>query len=253
MTELRNFFINPEDIKDNFAIIKGSDFHHIKNVLRGKVGTKLYAITLSGKYEAEITDISVDSVKIKLLNLIEPRVEPKYKICLLQAIPKGSKMDLIVEKAVELGVSKIYPFYSERVNFSLDKEKEINKIERWKRKAIEASKQCKRLAIPEINEIIDFDELLNLTEGSNNDLKIIFWELEEKNSLSKLLDKTKVYPDSSIFILIGPEGGFSINEVKKAVEHNFTPCSLGKWILRTETAGPFAVGLISYILWEREE
>lgn len=253
MSELHNFFINPEDIKDNFAIIKGTDFHHIKNVLRGKVGTRIYATTISGKYEAEITEVSGNYVKIKLLDLIEPRVEPKYKINLLQAIPKGSKMDKIVEKAVELGVSKIYPFYSERVNFSLDKEKEINKIERWKRKALEASKQCKRLNIPEINEIIDFDELLNVTNGFSNALKIIFWELEEKNTLSKVLNITKISDSSSIFILIGPEGGFSINEVKKAVDQDFIPCSLGKWILRTETAGPFAVGLVSYILWEREE
>lgn len=253
MNEIRDFFINTEDIKDNFAIIKGNDFHHIKNVLRGKVGTRIFAITLLGKYEAEITEVSGNYVKVKLLDLIEPRVEPRYKINLLQAIPKGSKMDKIVEKAVELGVSKIYPFYSERVNFSLDKEKEINKIERWKRKAIEASKQCKRLNIPEINEIIDFDKLLSLTDIFSNALKIIFWELEKKNTLSKVLSQTKISDSSSIFILIGPEGGFSINEVKKVIDHNYIPCSLGKWILRTETAGPFAVGLISYILWEREE
>lgn len=250
MSELHNFFISEDNIKDDSGRIKGSDLHHLKNVLRMERGDKLFAITTSGKFEAIITDITETYAEIRLIQLIEPKVEPKHRINLLQAIPKGKKFDLIIEKATELGVSKIYPLFTSRVDITINPSKESNKLERWRRKAFEASKQCRRLKIPDINEPIQFDEIFDLTDKLKDATKIIFWELEEENSLTTLF--SNIYPSSEIFLLVGPEGGFSIKEVEEAIKHNFIKCSLGKWILRTETAGPFAVGLVSYILWEKE-
>lgn len=249
MNELHNFFISAENIKGNTAIINGSDFHHLINVLRGRKGDKLYAITLSGRHEAVIMDLKNNYAEVRLLELVEPKVEQKYEINLIQAIPKGRKMDTIIEKATEFGVSKIFPVYTERVNFTIEHEKENLKLERWRRKAAEASKQCRRLNIPEISEIIEFSEILKIIKNFSNATKIIFWELDEKNSLSNLLMQEEIN-NSPIFLLVGPEGGFSISEVAEAIKYGFKTCSLGKWILRTETAGPFAVGLVSYILWE---
>ena len=241
------FFLPAENIEKEKAVIKGSDYNHIVNVLRYKIGDSFCVLTSGGKYIAKITAIKKDSVNISLDEFIESGFESKYKINLIQGIPKGSKFDLVIEKATEMGVFSIQPLITSRTEINNPDKVSRLRIDRWKRIAIESSKQCKRSIVPEVKDIIEFDKLITSLRGTNS-LKIIFWELEKNNYLNNILDKNNINDD--IDILIGPEGGFPISEVNLAIDCGFKPCSLGNYILRTETAGFFSVGLINYLLLE---
>ena len=241
------FFLPEENIEKDKAIIKGSDFNHIVNVLRYKTGDTFCVLTEEGKYIAKITETKKDSVVISLDQFIEPNYESRYKINLIQGIPKMSKFDLVIEKSTEMGVFSIQPIITSRTEINKSNKISPLKIDRWKRIAIEASKQCKRTIVPEIKDIIEFDEIIYKLR-SKDSLKIIFWELEKNNFLNGILSKGMISED--IYILIRPEGGFSLSEVNLAIDSGFISCSLGRYILRTETAGFFSVGLINYLLLE---
>ena len=214
---------------------------HITKVLRIKPGEKIEMCDSSGRaYLSNV--LSVDGqVQIKIISEIESN-EPTKKVVLFQSLSKGTKMDLVIQKAVELGVSEIVPVETE---FSVVKVKEENsKLTRWNRIAVEAVKQCKRSVVPSVHEPVKFDDAIRMM--NDYDLAVIAYECDRENTYDSLFNDDI----SSVAIMIGPEGGFSQTEIEKARSNNIKTTTLGKRILRTETA---AIALLAITMFKLHE
>lgn len=239
------FFVSPEQIQGTKAYITGSDFNHIKNVLRMKIGEE---IALSNgvdqkEYRVGIVAYTEDTVECELRFIKEDGMELPAEIYLFQGLPKGDKMELIIQKAVELGVYEIIPVSMNRCVVRLDEKKASSKLKRWQTIAEAAAKQSKRGIIPKIHEVLSFEQALSYADDMQ--VKMLPYELangmeETKQVISsiRLGDKVAVW--------IGPEGGFDKQEVSKASDCGFRPISLGKRILRTETAGMTVLSILMY-------
>ena len=240
---MRRFFLEKNRVNESKATIRGSEAKHIGRVLRLGVGDTLYLLDENGwEYKAEIISKSSKLVEVELLKKSPPREDSSITVVLGQALPKAKKMDFIVQKATELGVSTIIPFFSERTIPSLDDKQLKKRRIRWKRIALEATKQCGRLVVPQIEEMLPFKEILK--EWSDNSLKIILWEDEKNIKLKQVLSDNQ--PQQKVIILIGPEGGFTAEEVDMARQAGFKSVSLGKYILRTETVGLCLLNILQY-------
>ncbi len=245
---MNQFFVESSQINDKNIIILGNDVNHIKNVLRMKVGEELAVSNgVDGKeYRCEITAFEEERILCKLLFIKENDIELPAKVYLFQGLPKSDKMELIVQKAVELGVYEIIPMSTKRCVVKLDDKKAKSKILRWQGIAEAAAKQSKRRIVPKVSNVMTFGEAIQYV--SSMDVKIIPYELSEG------MDKTKeiidnIHKEQSIAIFIGPEGGFEEEEIQKAKAGGIEPITLGKRILRTETAG-FTV--LSWIMYQLE-
>ena len=227
------FFVEPENVNNDIITLYGDDAKHVCRVLRSKEGDVLTVCDSRGNdYEAEIVKLAEDDIKLKIINQSYTKSEPKLKITLYQSLPKADKMETIIQKCVELGIFKIVPVNTQRCIVKLDKNKEKKKIDRWQKISESAAKQSGRGIIPEIGDVVDFSEAL--MDVVKLDAAIIPYELEQDRSLKIFLDEFK---GESLGIFIGPEGGFSSEEINSAVECSVIPLTLGKRILRTETAG----------------
>lgn len=240
------FFINSKDIFDDNINVTGEDYNHIKKVLRLKCGE---IITLSDgeglEYVAEIVEFGDGFVHTKVIESFKNTTEPPVKVTLYQGLPKSDKMDFIIQKSVELGISKIVPVLTERTVVRLDSEKDaLKKCERWNRISLEAAKQCNRGIIPKIEIPISFKEAIKQTEDKA--LSLIPYEKEAKNSLKRVLERVDSISDISVFI--GPEGGFTEQEIEEAVSSGLSSVTLGPRILRTETAGIAVLSILMYEL-----
>ncbi|MBU0672256.1 MAG: 16S rRNA (uracil(1498)-N(3))-methyltransferase [Candidatus Margulisbacteria bacterium] len=225
--------------KAQIPTITGTDVHQIRDVLRLKPGDELELLDGSGKiYFSKITEMKKDKITCEILEHRTSNVERRTQVAIAQCLPKAKKMDLIIQKCTELGAHKIIPTLSER---SIAKGE---KLERWKKIAKEASEQSGRTTIPEIAPLTNFAEVLK--QKKDYDLALIPWELEQEQTLKSVLTTALRTPSTTILILIGPEGGFSQKEIDLAKEAGFTPISLGKRILRTETAGLAIMAMINY-------
>lgn len=239
---MRKFFVEESAIKNNKVFISGEDVNHIKNVLRLKVGDNIIVSNGKyGEYEVKIIDICRDVIEGQIVQKIENNSEPSVDITLFQGIPKGEKMELIIQKAVEIGVKKIIPVITERVIVKLDKKSAEKKAERWQKISEQAAKQCGRNVIPEVEQPISYNQAIKLLESY--DLVLVLYEKEKDKTLKEILSVLSNKP-RSIAVLIGPEGGFSEKEVE--LVSRFIIISLGPRILRTETAGLVAVSIILY-------
>ena len=241
---MHNFFVNNNQIEDDKVHIINQDAKHISQVLRMKKGEKIFICNKenSDRYLAEIFNIEKDEVICTLLKK-EDTTEPNIKVTLFQGLPKSDKMELIIQKAVELGVSEITPI--EMKNCIVKIKDEDKKISRWQTIAESASKQSKRTIIPKINNV---EKITNLKNKINDyDLVLFGYENEKNISLKTILNDNK--NASKIAIVIGPEGGFDKEEAKELEESGAKGVSLGKTILRTETA---AIAMISMIMYEFE-
>ncbi|MFA5114320.1 MAG: 16S rRNA (uracil(1498)-N(3))-methyltransferase [Candidatus Margulisiibacteriota bacterium] len=228
-------FVPPAD----FPNITGADAHYVRNVLRLQAGDRLELLDGTGQvHEAEIVSLTKELVTVKIVRSSPSDREPAVKVTLAQALPKGQKMDFVVEKCVELGVNKIIPVVTER---TIGK---TAKTDRWRKLAKEAAEQSGRAIIPEVSEPTDFTSVLKLKERFG--LALLPWELEKNISLRSALQTSK---PTSIIVLIGPEGGFSRAEVEQARAAGWQTVTLGKRILRTETAG---LAVLANIMYERE-
>ncbi|MFH1386070.1 MAG: 16S rRNA (uracil(1498)-N(3))-methyltransferase [bacterium] len=253
---------------DQLPDIAGNEAHYLRNVLRVKLGDQLELFDGTGiVYQAEIKTITKGSINCEIKTKQRSPNEPKIQITLAQALPKSSKMDLVVEKAVELGVDKIMPVLTERTISTRDK------LIRWQKIAKEAAEQSGRAIVPAVTSLIKFDDLLKLRD--QYDLALVAWEEEKTNKLKSLLtdsptngstgpstssgqhraesrcspsQPSRALSRDKLLLLIGPEGGFSAGEVEKAKTAGFISISLGKRILRTETAGLAALSAILYEL-----
>ena len=222
------------------------DFRYIKNVLRLKPGE---VIALFGwqrlEYHAQIETFNPQSV---LARVSEIRTLPdaEIRIVLAQSLPKGDKMDFIVQKATELGADGIMPFLSSRSIPRLTPDKARDKVRRWRKIALEASRQSGRSDIPEIAEIVPFEEILKDSEGRG--LRLIFWEAESGRGIKEILRSRESEAIRDFFIVVGPEGGFSGEEVHQAMAAGMTSVSLGRQVLKVETA---SVAILSIVQYER--
>lgn len=241
-----HFFVERGQVREDFVIIEGNDVNHIKNVLRMKPGEKI-SVSDGGnrKYLCEITELGVHEVVAARLSEEESFAELDASIYLFQGLPKSDKMELIIQKAVELGAAAIVPMATGRAVVKLDAKKEENKRKRWSAIAQSSAKQSGRTIIPQILPVMEFKEAVQYMEGF--DYKFIPYELADNMEETRELIKN-VKSQSRIGILIGPEGGFDRAEVEYAVEHGIVPITLGKRILRTETAGMALLSVLMFWL-----
>jgi len=243
---MRKFFVKNENISKNIAKIVGEDVKHMKNVLRLLQNDIIIVCDEDGKnYQAKITSIQKDEVKTLILREFDNTTEPDINITVFQCLPKSDKMELIIQKCTELGVTEFTPVSSENVVVSLDSSKAEKKITRWQKIAEEAAKQSKRSKIPKINNIIDLDEIKDCI--SDKDLVLLAYEKEEGNGIKEVLSKLDHSAIKDVAIIIGAEGGFTENEVENLKQiSNLKSISLGPRILRTETAGIVLAGIVLY-------
>ena len=242
------FFVEPSQIQGTRVVITGNDVNHIKNVLRMQPGEEIAVSNgEDGKeYRCGIEELKEDEIVCTLRFVKEDGVELPSKIYLFQGLPKADKMELIVQKAVELGVYEIIPVATKRAVVKLDEKKAKSKIARWQTISEAAAKQSKRRIVPEIHGVMSFKEAVNYAKEMP--VKLIPYELADgMEKTREVISNLKSGEDIAIFI--GPEGGFEESEIQIALEHKIEPITLGKRILRTETAG-FTV--LSWIMYQLE-
>ena len=245
------FFVEPSQIQGTRVVITGNDVNHIKNVLRMQPGEEIAVSNgEDGKeYRCGIEELYEDEIICTLRFVKEDGVELPSKIYLFQGLPKADKMELIVQKAVELGVYEIIPVATKRAVVKLDEKKAKSKIARWQTIAEAAAKQSKRRIVPQVHSVMSFKEAVNYAKECQ--VKLIPYELAEgMEKTRELIGSLKAGQDIAIFI--GPEGGFEESEIRSALENNIEPITLGKRILRTETAGFTVLSWIVYQLEGRE-
>ena len=242
------FFVEPSQIQGTKVIIIGSDVNHIKNVLRMQPGEEIAVSNgEDGKeYRCGIEELNEEEVVCTLRFVKEDGVELPSKIYLFQGLPKADKMELIVQKSVELGVYEIIPVATKRAIVKLDEKKAKTKIARWQTISEAAAKQSKRRIVPLIHSVMSFKDAVNYAKDMP--VKFIPYELAEG------MEKTReliggLQPGEDIAIFIGPEGGFEESEIQSALEQGIEPITLGKRILRTETAG---FTILSWIMYQLE-
>lgn len=243
------FFVEPGQISvpDKRVVILGGDVNHIKNVLRMKVGEEINVSNgLDGReYRCGIAAFEEDRVLCELRFIKEDNVELPSRIYLFQALPKADKMELIIQKAVELGVYKVIPVEAKRCVVKLDERKAAARISRWQGIAEAAAKQSKRALVPEIRQVLSFAQAVEY--ASRMPVRLIPYELAEGMERTReLIEALK--PGEDIAVFIGPEGGFEAAEVELAVQNGMEPITLGRRILRTETAGMTVLSWLVYRL-----
>lgn len=241
---MKRFFIDPSEIIKAAPVIDGQEAHHIAKVFRLKYKDHIILIDGSGmEYEAEITGLSKNKVNVSIIKKYSPATEPPLQIMVGQGYLKDKKMDMLIRHLTEIGITTWIPVISEYSVPKPDTKRINSKLQRWEMIAKEAVKQCGRTRVPEILPSISLQQAVE--ENSGIDLKIIFYE-NEIISLSKTMIPLNQKP-SKIFVLLGPEGGFSNKEVALAESNGFKAASLGPRILRAETASISACVLIQHL------
>lgn len=242
------FFVTSEQIENEHIYITGDDAHHISRSLRMATGEHIIATDEHGcEYDCALDGFEEGRVSAKIITRKLSDTELPVRVHLYQALPKGDKLDLIIQKAVECGAHDITPFESERCVVHIKPEAEARKTERRARIALEAAKQCGRAVIPKISLSVNFEVALDL--ASRSDAVLFCYEgkntVPMKTALVKLRAEHELH---DIAVVIGSEGGFSEAEAERAIERGFLPIGLGKRILRTETASIFALASLVYEL-----
>lgn len=245
------FFIESYQLNNGKAYIEGSDVNHIKNVLRMKEGDELNVVIEgdANEYRCGIDSITEDRVNLTVRFVKESDVELPVKIYLLQGLPKSDKLEMIIQKAVELGVYEILPISLKRSVVKLDAKKAKTKTERYNGISEAAAKQSKRRVIPKVLEPMSLKEALKYLESEGVNAKLVPYELADMDTMEKTRElMSSVKTQSSVAVLIGPEGGFDESEIELAKEAGFNIITLGHRILRTETAPLMVLSWLVYIL-----
>ncbi len=253
---MSKFFLNQNQINNNEILIQGDDVNHIKNVLRYKVGQALIVCNndLHVNYECEIVEFLIDSIKCSIIKELDSNTESNIKITIFQGLPKADKMELVIQKGTELGISTFVPVSMKRSIVKLNEKDSLKKIDRWQKIAEVAGKQSGRDIIPQVENVISFKELLSRI--NDYDLMFLAYEDEHKLSIKELLQSFKLNEkyisdqEVNIAFIVGPEGGIAPEEVQMLLENNVKAVTLGKRILRTETV---ALAVASIIMYELEK
>lgn len=236
------YFCADECINDNRVVVTDGDARHLKTILRAHVGDVISIVTESHEYTADIVQINKDDVVCELHDEIENNNETSINITLCQGIPKQTKMETIIQQNVEVGVKTFIPLITERTVVKLnEKDRELKKLDRWQKIAKESAKQSKRNIIPKVENIMTVKELINRLKNEDAEI-IVPYELEDVKILKDVLVDVK----KNYYIIIGPEGGFDIEEIEMFQEIGAHIVTLGKRILRTETAGLVTSSIVLY-------
>ena len=246
------FFVTQEQVKNDTIEIVGKDVNHIKNVLRQKIGDKITICnndTLQD-YECEISKIEENKIYCDIKETLNTSSESNVKVTIFQGLPKADKMELVIQKSVELGVFDITPVEMKRCVVKLKENDKKKKIERWHKIAEVAAKQSGRNQILKINDIIQIKNICQ--EMEKYDIVLVAYEKEENNTLKQVLKqlKEREYSNLKIGVVIGPEGGIEEQEIEMLKENGAEIITLGKRILRTETV---ALNVLSILMYELEE
>lgn len=238
------FFVKNNQINNDKITIIDEDVKHIKNVLRKQIGDKIEVCNqdTGNSYKCEIEIIAENEIETKIIEE-QKNIREKIKVDIYQGLPKSDKMEVILQKAVELGAAGVIPVATRNAVVKLDAKKAEAKIRRWQAIAESAAKQSKRSYIPQVGPVMSLKEAFSYIEEQKFDLRMIPYELE------KGMDGTKTVlealaPGQQVAVFIGPEGGFDEEEIQLALKMGVKPVSLGKRILRTETAGPAILALL---------
>lgn len=237
---MSRFFLQASQIAGDIVTITGSDAGHISRVLRMTPGAQITVCDMQKQeYLCELVQVDAARVEAKILSARQGNTEPPFTACLYQALPKGDKMESVIQKSVESGVCAVVPMETERCVVRLDEKGRVHKQQRWQKIAESAAKQCGRGIIPSVAEPVSFTAAL--AQAAQADCKLFCYEGDDTVPLGKRLPKEP----GTIAILIGPEGGFSQAEVSQAQNAGFVPVGLGNRILRTETAAPFVLACLT--------
>ena len=247
MIVMYRFFVESSQIQDKKIIITGSDVNHIRNVLRMKIGEEIAVSNGvdNREYRCGIEEYTDHEVICTLRFIKEDGVELPAKIYLFQGLPKADKMELVIQKAIELGAYEVIPVAAKRCVVKLDEKRAESKVSRWQGIAEAAAKQSKRGVIPTVHSVMSMREAIEYARDM--DVKLIPYELAEDMQHTKTVIEA-VKAGESIAVLIGPEGGFEEGEIQAAMEAGIEPVTLGRRILRTETAGLTVLSWLMYHL-----
>ncbi|MGL5753973.1 MAG: 16S rRNA (uracil(1498)-N(3))-methyltransferase [Paraclostridium sp.] len=240
------FFVEKKNVnlENNKCIIEGEDVKHISKVLRCRIGEELEICDNdNNEYICEITNIDKSQVELDILERVDIKRESDLKIKVYQGLPKGPKMEMILQKLTEVGVDEIILVQTKRTVVKVDDKKEDKKIERWERIIYEAAKQSKRGKIPTLRGVLTFKEAL--ADMSENDFNIAPYENERTKSIKQAIKGVDI---NNVGIFVGPEGGFEDTEIEAIEEIGGQSVSLGPRILRTETASLVASSIVLYEL-----
>lgn len=243
---MHRFFADPSQIKEKEILLTGTDVNHIRNVLRMRIGEEILVSNGQGTdYHCRLESIDDASVTASIMWRLDGNAELPISITLFQGLPKGDKLEFIIQKCVELGAARIVPVSTRRTIVKLDAKKEQAKKKRWMGISESAAKQSGRGIVPEVTRVMDFSEALK--EAKSMDVCLIPYELAKGIEHTREVC-TSIKPGQSVGIFIGPEGGFEEEEVSQAIEAGAVPLTLGKRILRTETAGMALISVLAYLL-----
>jgi 16S rRNA (uracil1498-N3)-methyltransferase len=244
------FFISSLE-SDKPVFLTGKDAHHARDVLRLRAGETVWLSGPAGReYTCQVAGFPGDAVELAIISDAASRREPPYRVTLYQGLPKGDKMDRVVQMAVELGASGIVPVLCRRSVVLLSPQDARKKTERWNRIAEAAAKQCGRGCLPRVSEPVPFAAAA--AEAGQADIRLLPWEEEQQTAIRELLEACPDRPAAgldrplAISVVIGPEGGLEADEVSLALRHGLQPLTLGRRILRTETAGAAVLAMLLY-------
>ena len=245
---MSTFFVTDKQIKENEIEIYGEDYNHLKNVLRHHIGDLIEICNEEGtKFRALIKFYNQDCAVCSIEEIVIGTTELPFEVDLYQGLPKMDKLEVIIQKNTEMGISSVIPVETERSIGKINEKNKNNKLERWNKIAKEASKQCGRQKIPKVIEPMNFKNMIE--NISKYDIVLLLYENEKSITIKQVLQKLKKEGKKAykIAIIIGPEGGFSKEEVSKLSEvENVQVVTVGARILRTETAGVVAMAMLNY-------
>jgi 16S rRNA (uracil1498-N3)-methyltransferase len=246
---LQRYFIGQKYDGHNSIKLTGDACHHISRVMRMKAEDSIYLVFSEGKAaEAKITEITNEEITVVIVKWEETNKEMPVRVTIASGLPKGDKLELIIQKGTELGAFQFVPFIADRSIVKWDAKKEKKKVERWQKIALEAAEQSHRQHLPEVRTPCTFKELLQLSEEYEHKI-VAFEESAKQGETSRFAEAVAAFnPGQSVLAVFGPEGGLSDKEVELLESKGFKVCGLGPRILRTETAPLYALSAISYHL-----
>jgi 16S rRNA (uracil1498-N3)-methyltransferase len=240
---MQRYFVDPGQMDEQYVMITGDDVNHIARVMRSRIGDEIICCNGQGRdVRGAIEAIEETFVRVRILEEGLVNRELPVQVTIAQGLPKGDKMELVIQKGTELGAFSFCVFTSMRTVVKLDDKKEKKRLERWQKIAKEAAEQSHRSRVPDVGNVLTWRELL--ASASRFHYALFAYEKEETAALRHAL--AEITPGSSVLIVIGPEGGFDEKEVMEAEAAGFVSVSLGRRILRAETAPLYALSCVSY-------
>lgn len=243
---MQRYFVMPEQLDADRAILTGDDARHLIRVMRTAPGDKVIVCDGAGREcVAEVTELEQDRVRLRIVEERAPLGEPALDVWIAQSLPKADKLETVIQKGTEIGATAFLPFVSERTVVQYDAKKEAKRLDRWRKIAKEAAEQAHRGKVPDVREPMTWSQLLTAAEQAG--LALICYEKENTSLLRDALrDAAPLVGRGPILVMIGPEGGFTEGEAEEAQRRGCLPVGLGRRILRTETAGLVAAACILY-------